>query len=131
VLLTNWTHQRVEARSETWEGRLGRDALETRERALTVFVVGWLAGLLFLTTFIVATAQNLVPLQVAALVLLFAGSLPLTISGAVLMYRASRLILEKWDLPNAAGRTLKRSMLRDPAAFDKWLAHQQATRQAR
>ena len=131
IVLRDWTNRRVAARSEIWESRLGRDALETRERALTAFVVGWLSALLFLATFIVATAKNLAPLQVAALMAFFLGSLPLTISGAVLMYRASRLILGKWDLPKDAGRTLKASMLRDPAAFDRWLAHQQATRQAR
>jgi hypothetical protein len=106
---------------------LGRAALQERERALTAFVSGWLSSIILIATFVVATSQSILALQIVAGVLLFALSLPAVVYGAVLMYRTSRLILTKWDLPKVAGKTLKTSMLRDPRAFDEWLAHQQST----
>jgi hypothetical protein len=128
TLYAKWTNRRVDARSATWEPRLGRAALLERERALTAFVVGWLATLVLLGVLVVAVSRKAQALQIASILLLFGVSLPCMVYGSVLMFRTSRLVLRNWDLPDTAAWSLKARMLKDPKAFDDWLARQQAMR---
>jgi len=71
----------VARRLTVWEPRIGREALEKRERGLTLFVAGWLSVLALIVLFMIGSSNDVKPLAISAAVATFAVALPIMTGG--------------------------------------------------
>jgi hypothetical protein len=116
---------RVARRLTVWEPRIGREALEERERGLTLFVVGWLTVLALIVLFMIGSSNNVKPLAITAVVATFAVALPIMTWGGVCLARTSSLIIDRYGFPKRAKKTLTIKKMREAALFDRWVASEQ------
>jgi hypothetical protein len=119
------SRRRTAKRLALWDGRMGREALEERQRGLTLFVTGWLSVLALIVLFMIGSSNNVEPLAVTAVVATFAVALPIMTWGGVCLSRASRLIINRYGFPKNASKTLSIRTMRDPALFDRWVTREQ------
>jgi hypothetical protein len=113
---------RVAKRLPVWEGRIGREAMEERERGLTRYIGGWLSGCLFLIGFFVGSSTHIKALAIASVIAVFAFGATVMIWGAICMVRTCKLITDRYGFPRSARRTLTPRTMRDPILFDAWVA---------
>jgi hypothetical protein len=108
----------------TWLPRIGEPAVRQRHLAWELFLGGWLSGIVFVSGFIIASSQHAKAIAVIFIALAFLVSAVAMFSSAAVMSQATRLVLEHNSLPKQAAKSMKKATLRDPVAFDAWLANQ-------
>lgn len=117
----------IAGRTTVWEDRLGRDAVIAHAWAVRLFGTAAALATGICIWFLISGIYHLSGAYTAIGWFLLVLATGMGLTSALLMSRATRLILAQNGLPPEFASSLSPRLLNDTEAFDKWLAESRLT----
>jgi hypothetical protein len=102
--------------------RWGEPLARKYDRAVTLYLFGWLGGISMMITYILASSLGAQVVGIAALVVCFAVTIPGIAVAAVRMSSFSKKLCARYGISPHTKPPLSFKALKTPGTFDAWLA---------